>query len=82
MKRMVRLRIEVVGEDGDACRRLLRGLCDVIDADVAGAPGYDVSRDYGNASCEVDTVLPNAPALGEPRSGDTQKPVVGQFGGG
>ena len=56
---LVRLRIEVVGEDGDACRNLLRDLCDMIDADLAGAAGYSVSKIEGSASCDVDT-LPNA----------------------
>ena len=60
---LVRLLIEVVGEDGDACRKLLRDLCDLIDADVGGAPGYSVSKIEGSASCDVDT-LPNAPAQG------------------
>jgi hypothetical protein len=56
---LVRLRIEVVGEDGDACRKLLRDLCDMVDADLAGAPGYSVSTIEGSASCDVETV-PNA----------------------
>jgi hypothetical protein len=68
---VVRLRIEVVGEDGDACRRLLRDLCDMIDADLAGAPGYSVSKIEGSASCDVDT-LPNAPVSG----GTPSRPVA------
>ena len=55
---LVRLRIEVIGEDGDACRKLLRDLCDMIDSDLDGAPCYSVSKIIGSASCDVDT-LPN-----------------------
>ena len=55
---LVRLRIEVVGEYGDEYRNLPSYLCDMIDADHAGAAGYSVSKIEGSASCDVDT-LPN-----------------------
>jgi hypothetical protein len=55
-RQVVRYRIEVVAEDGDACRKLLRHLCDMIDADKGGGAGYSVSKVYGSASCDVDAV--------------------------
>ena len=56
---LVRLKIEVVGEDGDACRKILRSLCGMMDEDFEGAPGYSVVHTDGSAVCDVDTVEPN-----------------------
>lgn len=45
--------IEVVGVDRDECRKLLRQLCDDIDADRAGSPGYTISGGSGSVVCDV-----------------------------
>lgn len=65
----VRLGIEVEADDGDACRGLLRRLCDMIDADLAGSPAYDISTMRGSVVCKVkhtrdlvSTEKPDGPA--------------------
>jgi hypothetical protein len=55
-RQVVRYRIEVVAEDGDACSKLLRALCAMIDADKGGGAGYSVSKTYGSASCDVNAL--------------------------
>lgn len=64
MEPVVKLSIDVVGADAEACRKLLRSLCDLIDSDFEGSPSYDVSKAYGSASCKVLQLEPEAAICG------------------
>lgn len=54
---MTKLKIDVTGEDNDACRRILIELCKMVDCSLAAKPGYSVSMTCGSATCEISHQL-------------------------
>jgi hypothetical protein len=66
--KFTRFRIEIVGDDVAACRRVLRRLCDMIDEGNAVAGGY-IGTIEGSASYDVDTL--NTSVLTPPPDGAT-----------
>ena len=53
---MTKLQIAIVGSDEQACRKLITDLTIMLHVDAKLAPGYTISREYGNALCDVGEV--------------------------